>query len=156
MATKKKGKRNIKREIQRLSGKRGKYEADNHVSPRGRQTEKNILKIISKISKIDKIYKAKDSRSSVKKVVVVVQLRSTLQLHGMHTPGFLSFTVSPNLLKLMSIESMVPSNPFILCCPLPFLPSVFPSIRVLSNESAPHIRWPVSGLQLQHQSFHVG
>ena len=89
---------------------------------------------MQKISKIDKIYKARDSRNSVKKVVVVVQLRSTLQLHGMHMLGFLSFTVSPSLLKLTSIESMVPSNHLILCCPLLFLPSIFPSIRVLSNE----------------------
>ena len=42
----------------------------------------------------------------------------------------------------MSIESMVPSNHLILCHPLLFLPSIFPSIRVFSNESARHIRWP--------------
>ena len=53
----------------------------------------------------------------------------------------LSFIISPNLLKLMSIESVVPSNHFILCCPL-LLPSVFPSIRVFSDESALLIRWP--------------
>ena len=53
-----------------------------------------------------------------------------------------SFTVSWRLLKLMSIESVMPSNHFILCCPLLFLPSIFLSIRVFSNESAPHIRWP--------------
>ena len=55
---------------------------------------------------------------------------------------FLSFTVSQNLLKLMSIESVMPSNHLILCRPLLLLPSIFPSIRVLSNESALHIRWP--------------
>ena len=97
---------------------------------------------MQKFSKIDKIYKARDSRNSVKKVVVVVQLRSTLQLHGMHMLGFLSFTVSPSLLKLTSIESMVPSNHLILCCPLLLLPSVFLSIRVFSNESGLRIRWP--------------
>ena len=53
----------------------------------------------------------------------------------------LFFTISPNLLKLMSIESVVPSNHFILCCPL-LLPSFFPSIRVFSDESALLIRWP--------------
>ena len=42
----------------------------------------------------------------------------------------------------MSIESVMPSNHFILCCPLLLLPSIFPSIRVFSNESALHIRWP--------------
>ena len=54
----------------------------------------------------------------------------------------LSITNSQNLLKLMSIESMMPSNHLILCCPLLFLPSIFPSIRVFSNESALCIRWP--------------
>ena len=42
----------------------------------------------------------------------------------------------------MSIRSVIPSNHFILCCPLLLLPSIFPSIRVFSNESALHIRWP--------------
>ena len=42
----------------------------------------------------------------------------------------------------MSIESVMPSNCLILCCPILFLPSVFPSIRVFSNKSALHIRWP--------------
>ena len=54
----------------------------------------------------------------------------------------LSFTVSQSLLKLMSIESVMPSNHLILCRPLLLLPSIFPSIRVLSNKSALHIRWP--------------
>ena len=54
----------------------------------------------------------------------------------------LSFTNSQSLLKLMSIESVMPSNYLILCCPLLFLPSIFPSIRVFSNESVLCIRWP--------------
>ena len=54
----------------------------------------------------------------------------------------LSFTISWSLLKLMSIESVMPSNRLILCCPLLLLPSIFPSIRVFSSESALHIRWP--------------
>ena len=54
----------------------------------------------------------------------------------------LSFTISRNLLKLMSIESAMPSNHLILCHPLLQLPSIFPSIRVFSNESALCIRWP--------------
>ena len=54
----------------------------------------------------------------------------------------LSFTNSRSLLKRMSIESAMPSNHLILCCPLLRLPSIFPSIRVFSSESALHIRWP--------------
>ena len=51
-------------------------------------------------------------------------------------------SLSQNLLKLMSIESVMPSNHLILCHPLLLLPSIFPSIRVFSNESVLHIRWP--------------
>ena len=59
----------------------------------------------------------------------------------------LSFTISWSLLKLMSIELVMPSNHPILCCPL-LLSSIFPSIKVFSNESAlHHIRWP------KHWSF---
>ena len=54
----------------------------------------------------------------------------------------LSFTISQSLLKLVSTESVMPSNHLILCCPLLLLPSIFPSIRVLSNESALRIWWP--------------
>ena len=54
----------------------------------------------------------------------------------------LSFPVSQSLFKLMSIESMMPANNLMLCHPLLFLPPIFPSIRVFSNESALHIRWP--------------
>ena len=54
----------------------------------------------------------------------------------------LSITNSWSLLKLTSIELVMPYNYLIFCCPLLLLPSVFPSIRVFSNESALHIRWP--------------
>ena len=54
----------------------------------------------------------------------------------------LSFTISWSLLKLMSIESVMPSKHLILCCPLLLLPSIFPSIRVISSESVLRIRWP--------------
>ena len=57
------------------------------------------------------------------------------------TPGLLSITNSWSLLKLVSIESVMPSNNLILCCLL-LLPSIFPSIRVFSNESVLHIWWP--------------
>ena len=54
----------------------------------------------------------------------------------------LSITNSQSLLKLMSIELVMPSNHLILCHPLLLLPSIFPSIRVFSSESVLHIRWP--------------
>ena len=54
----------------------------------------------------------------------------------------LSFTISQSLLKLMSIELVMPSKHLILCHPLLLLPSVFPNIRVFSNELALRIRWP--------------
>ena len=56
--------------------------------------------------------------------------------------AFLSLTISHSLFKLVSIESMMPSNHLILCHPLRVLPSVFPSIRVFPNELALCIRWP--------------
>ena len=77
-------------------------------------------------------------------IFIVVQSLSCVQLFV--TPwtaehqASLPFTRSRSLLKLMSIESVMPSNHLILCCPLLFLPSIFPSIRVFSNESALCIR----------------
>ena len=56
-------------------------------------------------------------------------------------PASLSITNSQRLPKLMSIESVMPSNHFILCCPILLLPSIFPSIKIFSNESVLHIRW---------------
>ena len=58
------------------------------------------------------------------------------------TPGLLLITNSQSILKLMSIESVMPSNHLILCRPLLLLPSIFPSIRVFSNQSVLHIWWP--------------
>ena len=66
----------------------------------------------------------------------------------------LSITSSWSLLKLMSIESVMPSNHLILCCPLLLLPSIFPSTRVFSNKLVLHISWPKYWeFQLQNQSF---
>ena len=63
-------------------------------------------------------------------------------------PGFSLSIINPqSLLKLMSIELVMPSNPLILCCPLLLQPSVFPSIRVFFNDSVLHIRCP------KHWSF---
>ena len=76
----------------------------------------------------------------------VVQLLSHVQLFV--TPwtaarqASLSFTIFWSLLKLMSIESVMPSNHLILCRPLLLLPSIYPSIRVFSNESTLRMRWP--------------
>ena len=68
-----------------------------------------------------------------------VQWPSSVQLQHAR---LLCPAVSYNLLKFMSIESVMPSNHLILCCPLLLLPSIFPSIRFFSSESALHIRWP--------------
>ena len=65
----------------------------------------------------------------------------------------LSITNSQSLLKLMSIESVMPSSHLILCRPLLLLPSIFANIGVFSNESALCIRWPKYWFHLQHQSF---
>ena len=78
--------------------------------------------------------------------LVVVQLLSHVRLFA--TPwtaahqASLSFTISQSLLKFTSIESVMPSNHLILSCPLLLLPSIFPSIKVFSSESALRIRWP--------------
>ena len=58
------------------------------------------------------------------------------------TPGFPVLHMSWSFLKLMSIESVMPSNHLILCCTLLLLPSIFPSIRVFPNDSVLHIQWP--------------
>ena len=69
-------------------------------------------------------------------------MSNSLTPHGdCSPPGFLSITSSQSLLKLMSIASVMPSNQLILCRALLLLPSIFPSIRVFSNESALRIRW---------------
>ena len=78
--------------------------------------------------------------------VVVVQSFSHVWLFAtlwtVACQASLSFTISRSMLKLMSIESVIPSNHLILCHPLLHLPSIFPRIRVFSNESAFPIRWP--------------
>ena len=87
-------------------------------------------------------------------VWTVVQLLSRVQLFV--TPWTAahqaspSFIISWSLLKLMSTDSVMPSNHLILCHPLLLLLSIFPSIRVFSSESACHIRWP------KYWSFSIG
>ena len=75
----------------------------------------------------------------------------------------LSFSIYQTLLKLMSIESVMPSNSLILCYPLLLLPSIFPSIRVFSGELAFRTRWPkywnfsfITGLSNEHSGFPLG
>ena len=70
----------------------------------------------------------------------VVSDSATLWTAARQVP--LSFTISQSLLKPMSTESMMPSNHVILCHPIILLPSIFPSIRVFSNEWTLRIRWP--------------
>ena len=80
-----------------------------------------------------------------KRLDVVIQLLNLVRLFA--TPwtaarqASLSLTISQSLLRLVSIVLVMPSNHPMLCCPL-LLPSIFPNIRVFSNESALHIRWP--------------
>ena len=76
------------------------------------------------------------------KVGCCLVTKSCPTLWDCSTPGLLSFTISWSLLKLMFIESVMPSSHLIFCHPLLLLPSIFHSIRVFSNESAVHIRWP--------------
>ena len=81
-------------------------------------------------------------------ILIDVQFSSVAQLcptlcdpMDQSTPGFPVLHHLPEH-KLISIESVIPSNHLILCCPLLLLPSIFPSIRVFSSESVLHIRWP--------------
>ena len=101
-------------------------------------------------TKLLQVRKLKFVRNSIhmskRNCIVAVQLLSHVQLFV--TPwtaahqASLSFTISWSLLKLVSIKSVMPSNHLILCHPLLLLPSIFSSIRVFSNESALHNRWP--------------
>ena len=102
---------------------------------------KNI--ILSKISQAQRLY---TMIPFIWNILSSVQSLSRVQLFA--TPwnaarqASLSITNSQNLLKLMSIESVMPSNHLILCRPLLFPPSIFPSIRVFSNSSVLRIKWP--------------
>ena len=93
----------------------------------------------------------------MKSTLSSVQLLSHVQLFT--TPrtaacsASLSITNYPSLLKLMSIESVMPSNHLILCHPLLLLPSIFPSIRSFSNESAFCIRWPSASASVLPKSI---
>ena len=81
-------------------------------------------------------------------VCVIIVVHSLSRVLHFATPwtaahqASLSISNSRSLLKLMSIRSVMPSNHLTLCCALLLLPSIFPSIRVFSNQLALHIRWP--------------
>ena len=85
---------------------------------------------------------------SIKYIVTFSSVQSLSRVQLFVTPWTaalqtsLSITNSQSLLKLMSIESVMPSKHLICCCPLLLLPSVFPCIKVFSTESVLHIRWP--------------
>ena len=96
-------------------------------------------KIIKKLNKICSNYK-------FRKIVIVVPSFSHVWLFAIPLPAAcqasLYFTISWSLVKLISIESVMPSNHLVLCRPPLLLSSIFPGIRVFSSESALCIRWP--------------
>ena len=83
----------------------------------------------------------KDLQSPLHSFIVVFQSPSHIQLFAA-CQASMSIAIYQRLVKLMSIESVMPSNHLILCCPLLLLPSIFASIRVFSNDSSLRIRWP--------------
>ena len=101
---------------------------------------------MEQLNKFEKEGKGRNQSTWFQDIMTSVQLLGHIQLFV--TPWTaarqtsLSITNFWSLLKLMSIELMMPSNHLIFCCPLLLLPSIFPSIRVFSNESVLHIRWP--------------
>ena len=92
------------------------------------QTEKNKCHMISLLSV--------SSVQSLSRIQLLVTPRTAAH------QASLSITKSRSLFKLMSIELVMPSNHFILCCPFLLPPSIFPRIRVFSSESVLYIRWP--------------
>ena len=110
---------------------------DNHQITNEDSKRRNKKLSIQKQPKDTKQHSNKNSCCSV------TQLCPTLCDHmDCSMPGFPVLPISQSLLKLMSIESVMPSNHFILCHSLLLLPSIFPTIRDLSNKSALCIRWP--------------
>ena len=102
---------------------------------RNLKKKKNALSFLKESNLIWDIFYAKIIIRDINRVwLFVTQWATACQ-------AFLSFTIFWNLLKFMSIELVMLSNHLVLCHPLLFLPSVFPSIRVFSNELALHIRW---------------
>ena len=124
----------------------------------GKERRPTLRRSIMKFQKQQGRRQGKPSREEVQQSFSSVQSLSHVRLFT--TPwtaarqASLSITNSWSLLKLMSIESVMPSSHLILCRPLLLLPSVFPSIRVFPSESVLRIKWPKYWeFQLQHQSF---
>ena len=127
-----------------------------------RKSSRDILRILAEESRErlpmvrkDKSKEDKESKTQIcliQSEIIGIRFRkivkfllSRVQLFVTWTAAcqaFLSITNFQSLLKLVSLESVMSSNHLILCCTLLFLPSIFPSIRVISNESVLHIRWP--------------
>ena len=85
-----------------------------------------------------------ESKAGIK-IVAVLSLRRVWLFEIpwiVASQAFLSFTIPQSLLKFVCIELMMPSKHLTLCCPLLFLPSIFPTIKVFSNELTLHISWP--------------
>ena len=85
-------------------------------------------------------------RAIIQALLLLLVLLSCIKLFAIpwidsSTPGYPVLQYLPSLLKFTSIDSVMPSNHLVLCCPLLLLPSIFPSIRFFSNELALHIRW---------------
>ena len=93
------------------------------------------------MTNLDSILKSRDITLPAK-VSLVTQSCPFLNPWTAAPQASLSITNSQSLLKLMPIESVMPSNRLILCRPFHFPPSIFPSIRVFSNDSSLHTRWP--------------
>ena len=106
-----------------------------------RTNSRKLLSAYSCLFYVKKIHSHKQLSFSFLPCVVVVQSVVVIPWTAA-CQASLSFIISLSLLKLTSIESMMPSNYLILCCPLFLLPLIFPSIWVFSNESVLHIRWP--------------
>ena len=116
----------------------------------GREREQSIHMVLLSSSKTNekklqsrqrlKISVSNDPVQTAVQLLIRVRLFATPRTAARH--AFLSLTISWSLPKFMSIELVMPSNYFILCCPLLLLPSIFPIIKVFTNESTVRIRWP--------------
>ena len=110
---------------------------------------KSLLKVKEESDKADLIFYFQKTKIMASSPISSVQFSSVTQScptlcdpMNRSTPGFLFITNFWSSLKLTSIESVMPSNHLILCQPLLLLPSIFPTIKVLSNMLALRIRWP--------------
>ena len=121
-----------------------KQEGEINFSPSIRRDEKN--KQDSRERRVNSLMHCR----KIDNINIWYQFNSVIQscptlcdaMDGAACQASMSITNSWSLLKLLSIELVMPSNHLILCCPLFLLPSIFPSIRVFSNESVLYISWP--------------